>query len=331
MNQKTNLLVLEEEEVFYKHAPAGLLSSCNITIMSQFSPVEDIISRGTDADVLLVNPTISVGRQLIEGLPHLRLIQTEGVGFEGVDLSAASDHHIYVCNCPGVNAHSVAEHTVMLMLCCLRSVLVGNEDVLSGRQNDKKVYYMRTGTLRELRDCTVGFIGFGAIAKEAARLINAFGAKTLYYKPHRLPPEEETLASYRDLDDLLSESDIVSLNLPLNAETENLADAAFFSKMKQGSYLINTVRGGLVKSEDLIAALASGHLSGAGLDCLADEPVRTDNVLVTAPADVRRKIIFTPHIAGVSSASFQETYRIIWENIRLVMQDEIPNRPVNGF
>ena len=331
MDRKIKLLVLEEKEVFYKHVPAEMLENCAITIMSQFSPVSEILSAGADADILLVNPTIAVSRALIEGLPHIRLIQTEGVGYEGVDLSAASGRRIWVCNCPGVNAHSVAEHTIMLMLCCLRDVITGNDDVLSGRQNDKKVYYMRTGSLLELGECTVGFIGFGAIAREAAALARSFGAKTLYYKPRRLPEEEEAPAEYRPLDDLLSESDIVSLNLPLNRDTENMADAGFFSRMKKGAYLINTARGGLVNSADLISAIESGQLAGAGLDCLANEPVQPDNILVTAPESVRKKIVFSPHIAGVSGASFAATYQIIWDNIQKVMHEESPAHPVNDL
>ena len=321
------LLVLEEKSVFDRHAPEALRDTCEITLMSQFSPVEEILEKAPDAEVLLVNPTIRVEKELIDGLKELKLIHTEGVGFEGVDLDAASTRGIYVCNCRGVNAQAVAEHTVMLMLCCLRDVINGYQDVLEGRQNDKKVYYMKTGTLRELGDCTVGFIGYGAIGKEAARLARAFGAQTLYYKPH---PGDEEYAEYCGLDELLAQSDIVSLNLPLTKETENMADAAFFARMRKGAILINTARGGLVNSRDLIDALASGQLGGAGLDVLDHEPVQRDHVLVTAPEEVRRKIIFTPHIGGVSASAFVRTYEVILENIRRVRCGEHPINVVNG-
>ena len=168
----TKMLVLEEKDVFERHAPAELYECCEITLMSQFTPVKEILACASDTEILLANPTISVKEDLIDGLPNLQLIQTEGVGFEGVDLNAANKRGIYVCNCRGVNARAVAEHTVMLMLCCLRDVINGYQDVLEGRQNDKKVYYMKTGSLRELGDCTVGFIGYGAIGKEAAKLIS---------------------------------------------------------------------------------------------------------------------------------------------------------------
>lgn len=322
------LLVLEEKTVFERHAPVELLRSCDITLLSQFTPVEEILSRSPDAEVLLANPTIPVGGALIRGLPNLKLIQTEGVGFEGVDLKAADQRSVFVCNCRGVNARAVAEHAVMLMLCCLRDVINGHSDVLEGRQNDKKVWYMKTGSLRELGDCTVGFVGYGAIGKEAARLAKAFGARTLYYKPH---PGDEDYAEYCSLDGLLRQSDIVSLNLPLTAETENMADRDFFSRMKKGAILINTARGGLVNSADLLDALASGHISCAGLDVLDHEPVQPDHILVTAPEEVRRKIIFTPHIGGVSAGAFVRTYDVILENIRRIQAGERPMNVVNGI
>ncbi len=322
------LLVLEEKSVFERHAPKELFSECAVTVMSPYSTAEEVAENCGDADVLLASPVIRIGRDMIDLLPRLRLIQTEGVGFEGVDLKAARERDIFVCNCRGVNALAVAEHTVMLMLCCLRDVVNGNEDVLSGRQNDKKVAYMKTGSLRELGDCTVGFIGYGAIGREAARLARAFGARTLYYKP---TPGDEEYAEYCGLDELLADSDIVSLNLPLTKETENMADRSLFAKMKKGAYLINTARGGLVNSADLIDAIAMGQLAGAGLDVLDHEPVQKDHILVTAPEEVRRKIIFSPHIAGVSASAFRRTYEIVVENIEAVKQGKRPVNIVNGL
>lgn len=328
MAERTKLLVLEDKNVFDLHATEELRACCDITLMDPFSPVEEIARHAPDAEILLANPTISVKKELIDALPKLRLIQTEGVGFEGVDLDAARDRGVYVCNCRGVNARAVAEHAVMLMLCCLRDVINGHQDVIEGRQNDKKVFYMKTGSLRELGDCTVGFVGYGAIGREAARLTRSFGAKTLFFTPH---PRKDEFADYCPLDELLAKSDIVSLNLPLMKETVNMADAAFFSKMKDGAILINTARGGLVNSRDLIAAIAGGKLGGAGLDVLDNEPVQRDHVLVTAPEEVRRRLIFTPHIGGVSASSFVRTYQIITENIRSIHRGEKPVNIVNGL
>lgn len=322
------LLVLEEKSVFERHAPKELFSACEVTVMSPYSTAAEVAKACGDAELLLTSPVIRIGRDMIAALPRLRLIETEGVGFEGVDLDAAKERGIYVCNCRGVNALAVAEHTVMLMLCCLRDVVNGNEDVQEGRQNEKKVGYMKNGSLRELGDCTVGFIGYGAIGREAARLARAFGARTLYYKP---VPGDAEYAEYCPLEKLLAISDIVSLNLPLTGETENMADRRFFGKMKKGAYLINTARGGLVNSADLIDAIASGQLAGAGLDVLDHEPVQKDHVILTAPEEVRRKIIFSPHIAGVSASAFRRTYEIVMENVLAVKQGGRPVNIVNGL
>ena len=192
----------------------------------------------------------------------------------------------------------------------------------------KRYNYMQTGSMRELGDCTVGFVGYGAIGREAARLARAFGARVLYNRAN--PPMNED-PEYRDLDSLLQESDIVSLNLPLTDETENMADARFFARMKRGAILINTARGGLVNSRDLIEALADGQLAGAGLDVLDHEPVQKDHILVTAPEEVRKKIIFTPHIGGVSASAFARTYEVILRNIRHVRNGERPENIVNGL
>lgn len=322
------LLVLEEKSVFERHAPKELFSACEVTVMSPYSTAAEVAKVCGDAELLLASPVIRIGRDMIAALSNLRLIQTEGVGFEGVDLDTAKERGIFVCNCRGVNALAVAEHTVMLMLCCLRDVVNGNRDVLEGRQNDRKVEYMQTGSLKELGDCTVGFIGYGAIGREAARLTRAFGARTLYYKP---VPADEEFAEYCPLEELLAISDIVSLNLPLTGETENMADRRFYGKMKKGAYLINTARGGLVNSADLIDAIASGQLAGAGLDVLDHEPVQKDHVLLTAPEEVRRKIIFSPHIAGVSASAFRRTYEIVMENVIAVKQGKRPANIVNGL
>ena len=141
MAELTKLLVLEDKNVFDLHATEDLRACCDITLLNQFSSVETIVGQASDAEILLANPTISVKKDLIDALPKLKLIQTEGVGYEGVDLDAARDRGIYVCNCRGVNARAVAEHVVMLMLCCLRDVINGYQDVMEGHQNDKKVFY----------------------------------------------------------------------------------------------------------------------------------------------------------------------------------------------
>jgi phosphoglycerate dehydrogenase-like enzyme len=186
---------------------------------------------------------------------------------------------------------------------------------------------MVSGDLKELSECTIGFVGYGDIARETARLANAFGANMLYYKPSGEDISEK-LAKYMPLDELLSESDIVSLHLPVNANTFHTVDQEFLSKMKKGSILINTARGELVDSVALITAIRNGNLSGAGLDCIEGEPVQKDNPLLCADKDVLDKIIFSPHIAGVTKISFIRGYKMIWSNIHKIEKGEEPDNIV---
>jgi lactate dehydrogenase-like 2-hydroxyacid dehydrogenase len=186
---------------------------------------------------------------------------------------------------------------------------------------------MVSGDLKELSECTIGFVGYGDIARETARLANAFGANMLYYKPSGEDTSEK-LAKYMPLDELLSESDIVSLHLPVNSNTFHTVNREFLSKMKKGSILINTARGELVDSAALITAIRNGNLSGAGLDCIEGEPVQKDNPLLCADKEVLDKIIFSPHIAGVTKISFIRGYKMIWSNIHKIEKGEEPDNIV---
>jgi lactate dehydrogenase-like 2-hydroxyacid dehydrogenase len=260
-------------------------------------------------------------------MPNLKMIHSEGVGFQGVNVETARKNNVYVCNCKGMNAIAVAEHAIMLMLGTLRFLVAGDNAVRNGEQISTKEKHMVSGDLKELSECTIGFVGYGDIARETARLANAFGANLVYYKPSGEVAEEK-LAKYMPLDKLLSASDIVSLHLPVNAATIHTVDKVFLSKMKKGSILINTARGELVDSDALINAIRSGNLSGAGLDCIEGEPVQKDNPLLQAEKEVLDKIIFSPHIAGVTRISFVRGYKMIWSNIHKIENSEEPDNIV---
>lgn len=197
-----------------------------------------------------------------------------------------------------MNATAVAEQAVLLMLGLLCSVVSGDRAVREGRQIDVKLAHMATGDLKEISDCCIGFVGFGDIGKATAKLCSVMGAEIVYTKHHPLLAEEEKEYNlkYLPLDELLATSDIVTLHTPVTAETVHMADKEFFAKMKEGSYLINTARGDLVVAEDLVEVIKSGHLSGAGLDCIEGEPVKTDNPMLQLDPDTASKILFSPHV-----------------------------------
>ncbi len=301
------------------------------TVDLYMSDVQTYLNAAADADFIVADAIAPVPAQLIENMPNLKLIHSEGVAFNQIDILAADRCGVYVCNSQGMNASAVAEQTVLLMLGLLRDVRGGDEAVRSGRQIDKKEGYMIRGDLMELADCSIGLVGFGDIARKTAALLRAFGVRTIYYnKRTPLSPDEEKAlnVSFLPLDEMLRESDIVSLHLPLTPRTEKMADVSFFSSMKKGSFFINTSRGGLVDDEALGRALVSGQLAGAGLDTVNGEPVSADHPLLHLPEGASEKILFSPHIAGITASSFRRSYAMIWEDIKAVCEGRRPERVV---
>mgnify|MGYP002309900899 FL=1 len=210
-----------------------------------------------DAEVIIVDAVTEISEELIKRLPSLRMIHSEGVAFNQIDLEAAGARGIYVCNCAGMNAKAVAEQTILLMLGVIKNVVSGDQAVRDGRQMAVKMGYMGGGSLKELSDCTVGLIGFGAIARAVADMLQSFGVTVYYTKRHRLSPEEEARyqVQYLSMDELLKTCDMLSLHVPVTGETAGMCSREFFAKCRKGSYFINTSRGELVDDEALRAQI----------------------------------------------------------------------------
>ena len=291
---------------------------------------DDYLKDGKDADFIIVDAMSKVSANLIHQMPHLKMIHSEGVGYNFIDIKAASDKAVYVCNCKGMNAMAVAEQTILLMLGVLRNIAQGDKSVRDATQIITKENYMMNANLFELADFKIGLIGFGDIAKSTASLLNAFGANVCYYSRHQADSEVEEMykVQYLPLEELLKDCDFISLHLPVNDQTRQSINKDFFSKMKDGSYLINTARGELVNSLDLIDALKSGKIKMAGLDCIENEPVQKDNCLIT-DTEIKDKILFSPHIGGITASSFKRGYAMIWSDIKKVINRDHPDHIVN--
>ncbi|NLO98390.1 MAG: GyaR protein [Peptococcaceae bacterium] len=281
----------------------------------------------TDADAMLVDPMIPITADIIEGLPHLKLIHSQGVAYNLIDLEAARKAGIFVCNCAGVNASAVAEQAILLILALLRNFRENEDMVYAARQKEAKNRCFENG-LKELNECHVGIVGLGAIGKELARMLKAFGCKLSYYSR---TPKPECQIPYLPLDDLYAQCDIISLHVPVNQETINLIDEQAINKMKRGAILINTARGELVDQEAVCRALMDGRLGGAGFDTLAPEPVQPDNPFLALPSEVRRKVALSPHIGGITAGCFYRSFNIIWNNMRRIAEGQRPSNIVNGL
>lgn len=325
------ILVIGKKGRLDEYAPewAGI-EKYDIAYVSPNASDEEIIAAGADADFILADAMARVSGKVIYALPKLKMIHSEGVGYNYFDIAAASERGVYVCNCKAANAAAVAEQSVLLMLGLLRNVINDDRAFREGRQIQVKESHMLSGDLRELSECTVGLLGFGDIAQASARLLKAFGARVIYSnRTRRETLESELGVTYVSREELLSKSDIISVYLNSNAQTYHTVDSAFLAAMKDGSYLVNTARGDLVDSEALIAAIESGHLAGAGLDTVAGEPVQPDNPFLKAPKNVAEKIVFSPHIGGITGGAFRRCHAMFWSDLKKVENGERPEHVVN--
>ena len=248
----------------------------------------------------------------IAAAPRLKLIQKIGVGVNTIDLETAKAHGVAVCNMPGTNSRAVAEMALLLMLAALRRLSALDAATRAGQG------WVAGPRLQEeygeIAGRTVGLVGYGAIPQLLAPILAAMGARVLYTarKPHAGATGE-----YRALADLLAESDIVSLHVPLVPETANMIDAKSLALMKPGGILVNTARGGLVDEGDLVEALISGQLGAAGLDVFVREPTAPDNALLTMD-----NVVVAPHVAWLTPETFARSLGIAAENCRRMAKGE---------
>ena len=264
-----------------------------------------------DAQVLFTDAIIDVDREILDLLPNLKLVQSEGVAFNRIDLEAARERGVYVCNNKGCNADSVAEHTVMLMLMALRHGITGHSAVLEGRQMQMKEAVMASNS-PELGEQAVGLVGLGDIGQAVARLLKPFGCRLYYYTLHRRPPE-------------------VSLHCAVNDQTRGMVNEALLERVKPGAILVNTARGDLVDNLAVRRALLDGRLGGIAMDTLAPEPTPADHPLVDLPPEAADRAIYSPHLGGNTGGSFRRAHRNMWENARRIQEGQRPVHIVNGL
>jgi glycerate dehydrogenase len=260
--------------------------------------LEEIVPRLSGADVVIVNKVPMRGPTL-EQLPDLKMIAVAATGYDVIDVPYCKAHGIAVANIRNYAVHTVPEHAFMLILALRRSLLAYREDVQNGVWNKSDQFCFFTHPIGDLHGSTLGIIGEGAIGQGTAAIGRAFGMKVLF-ADH--PPPKMEGVSFTPHDEVIAQSDVISLHCPLMPSTRNLIDLAAFRKMKRTALLINTARGGLVDESALIQALDEGLIAGAGFDVLTVEPPKNGHPLL----DVRRpNFILTPHIAWASDGAMQ--------------------------
>lgn len=289
------------------------------TTVYERTPVERVVERSRLAKAILTNKT-PITREALERLPALRYIGVLATGYNVVDVAAAQAQGIVVTNVPDYGTHSVAQHTIALLLELCGRIGVHSEAVHAGEWTNSPDWCFTKAPLTELFGKTMGIIGHGQIGRQVGRIALALGMKVVCVKRSHSPAESLYGETYAALPDLLAEADVISLHCPLTKETEGLINRANIARMKNGAVLLNTARGALVAEADLAEALNEGRLAGAGLDVLSLEPPNPDNPLLRA-----RNCLVTPHVAWATREARSRLLQTAVDNVRAYRL----NKPVN--
>ena len=271
---------------------------------------EEIVPRLKNATVAIINK-VPMRAATLQQLPNLKMIAVAATGYDVVDVGYCKEHGIAVANIRNYAVHTVPEHTFALILALRRNLLAYRQDVENGVWNKSDQFCFFTHDIGDLHGSTLGIIGEGAIGQGTAAIGRAFGMRVLF--ADHAPPRMEGV-TFTPHEQVLAESDVISLHCPLMPSTRNIINIDAFRKMKRNALLINTARGGLVDEVALIQALDEGLIAGAGFDVLTVEPPRNGHPLL----DVRRpNFILTPHIAWASDGAMQFLADQLIDNIEL--------------
>lgn len=274
-----------------------------------------------DAEIVVTQMAPLTAR-VLDAATQLRLVVCTRGGPVNVNVQAATERGVMVCNTPGRNAVAAAEHAVTLMLATLRGIPRIHNTVAAGEWRSDLYAYDQCGI--ELAGATIGLVGYGAIGRRVAKVLLAFDATVLVSDPFLSGDEVEPGVEMVDLNALLRRSDVVSLHARLTPETTGLIDEDSIAAMKPGSYLINTARGGLVDYEALADALTAGHLAGAGLDVFPTEPLPDSWPLLASD-----RVVMTPHLAGATRQTAHRAADLAAAAVRAYLDGTEPRGVVN--
>lgn len=276
----------------------------NLTVYD-FTDPEEIVKRCQSADAVFCNKIVFT-REIFEKLPKLKYVGLFATGYNNIDVKAAKELGITVCNAGSYSTDAVAQHTFGFILNNYTRIADYSRFVLSGGWSESRVFSPVVFPTDEIKGKTLGIIGYGSIGRKVAEIARVFGMRVIV---HTRTVREDGVTEFVSLDELLSSSDIISLHCPLTAENTGMFNAEAFTKCKDGAYFINTARGGLVNEQALFDALESGKLSGAAVDVICTEPMPKDCVLLKA-----KNITITPHSAWTPFTTRNRVLEIARQN-----------------
>jgi D-3-phosphoglycerate dehydrogenase len=307
-----SLIVIPDDEpaVMAVSAAFGKLAGHDVrTYADRPSSGDELIARIRDAEIVInIRSTSKFSAAVLEDCPQLRLISIWGTGTDNVDLDAAKTRGIRVTNTPGVSAIAVAEHTLALILAVAKQIVTVDRQVREGTWPRAMV--------PQLRGKVLGLIGMGAIGREVATLGRAIGMRVVAWTFH---PGGDAV-EWVGFDDVFRQSDVVSVHVRQSPETSAFIRREHFEMMKPGAILINTARGAVVNEPDLIGALQTNRIAGAGLDVFEHEPLPPDSPLHSLP-----NVVLTPHAAGITPETTETGLALAIDNVRAFLA----GRPTN--
>lgn len=258
-----------------------------------------------DADAVFTSKC-KMTAEIMDSCPNLKFIGALATGYDNIDIEAAGERKIAVCNVPAYSTESVAQHTFALLLEITNQVALNNDAVLTGEWAGSKDFCLYKNSIVQLSGKSLGIVGYGNIGKKVGAIAETFGMKVNVYS--------------RDRQAAIT-SDVVTLHCPATAENRGFVNREFISQMKDGAILINTARGALINESDLAEALCSGKLAAAAVDVLDGEPPRSDNALIGAP-----NLFVTPHVAWASLEARATICSVSADNLKSFIEGGMLNR-----
>lgn len=282
----------------------------------------EVVARLTDATIAVVNK-VRLSEDILAELPKLKLIAVAATGTDVIDAQACADRNIRITNVRGYAVHSLPEHAFAMILALRRNLRLHQAAVTSGDWSRSDHFCVFSGSMHDLSGSTLGLLGFGTLGRAVAALGLAFGMKVIAFDHYQIQDANVSRAS---LDEVLANSDVLSLHLPLTPATWNVIDRGKLARMKSSAILINTARGGLIDEQALADALKAGNIAGAGIDVLSTEPPEADNPLISLDLP---NLILTPHVAWASDEAMQTLADQMIDNIEAFVAGQ-PKNLVRG-
>ena len=297
-----------------------------LTVFEQYGDViynpnisrEELLDTAHEYDMILCNKTI-IDKPFNKKAKRLKYIGLNATGYNNIDIACAKEHNITVCNAGSYSTSAVAQQVFAYILNHYNAINCYNDFVQNGGWQQSPTFSVLCYPTDELKDKTIGIIGYGSIGKRVAEIALAFEMNVLVYTR---TPKTDDRVTFASLDELLKQSDIVTPHCPLNEQSHEMFNKETFNKMKNGAFFINTARGGVVNEHDLADALNSGKLSGAAIDVLSEEPMSKNCVLKGVP-----NLIITPHTAWAPLETRKRLLGIVEDNIKAFLNGT-PNNKV---